>query len=148
MGGEALSSDSGSPTPSPLRISTFILCCHQHQLHSHGRSGWDGNRAEEGYAIWRARPLPTTRKAAWSYPRARKQGRTGTASGTAHLFNKCSLSWAMATLSHRKFKCFWPIGVSQAGQTPGAGQKPSLSSRRSQFRMGIAPQLQKALGTQ
>lgn len=101
--GGAPSSDSGSLTPSPLHISTFILRCHQHQLHSHRRDrlGW-----EQG----RRRVCARHQKGCLELYQGKETGRTETASGTAHLFNKCSLSWAVSALSQRKFKCFGNLG--------------------------------------
>lgn len=62
----------------------------------------------------------------------KETGRTETASGTAHLFSKCSLSWAVSALSQRKLKYFGNLGgirldrlVEQGRDLPSAPDGPS-----------------------
>lgn len=131
-----------APSPLPPYTSAHLSCvaisisC----IPTEG-TGWDGNKAEEGYA-------PATRKAAWSYTRARKQ-----AGLRLHLgLHTCLISAPSpgpcphCPRENSSALAIWE--VSQAGQTRGAGQGPSLGSRRSQFHIGTVPQLQEALGTQ
>lgn len=111
MGGGGHPAVTQAPSPLPPYTSAHLSCVaiSINCIPTEG-TGWDGNRAEEGYAVRKGWTLAHHQKGCLELYQGKETGRTETASGTAHLFNKCSLSWAVSALSQRKFKCFGNLG--------------------------------------